>query len=50
MSAMTMAYPVKDELALGGLSPGDEVTAKVVSDNGSYWLEEIVVANHGTTP
>ena len=43
MGAMTMGYPVKDERALDGLSPGDQVTAKVVSSNGSYWLEDIAV-------
>ena len=43
MGAMTMAYPVKDERALESLAPGDQVTAKVVSSNGSYWLEEIAV-------
>ena len=43
MGAMTMPYPVKDERALTSLSPGDQITAKVVSANGSYWLEEILV-------
>jgi protein SCO1 len=43
MGAMTMPYPVKDERALTSLSPGDQITAKVVSANGSYWLEEIAV-------
>ena len=43
MGAMTMGYPVKDERALDGLAPGDQITAKVVSSNGSYWLEEMTV-------
>jgi protein SCO1/2 len=43
MAAMTMPYPVKDAQALGTLSPGDEITAKVATDGTSYWLEEIVV-------
>jgi protein SCO1/2 len=43
MGAMTMGYPVKDERALDGLAPGNQITAKVVSGNGSYWLEEIAV-------
>ena len=43
MGAMTMAYPVKDERALEALSPGDHVTAKVVSSGGSFWLEDIAV-------
>jgi len=41
MMAMTMAYPVKDEHQLDGLSPGDRITAKVVSDKEDYWLENI---------
>jgi protein SCO1 len=41
MGAMTMAYPVKDERALDNVSPGDKVTAKVVSSSGSYRLENI---------
>jgi protein SCO1/2 len=45
MGAMTMAYPVKDEHLLDGLSPGDQVTAKVVASGGEFWLEEIVVAS-----
>ena len=45
MSAMTMGYPVKDERGLDNLAPGDQITAKVVSSNGSYWLEEIAVVN-----
>jgi len=43
MGAMTMGYPVKDERALDGVAPGDQITAKVVSSSGSYWLEEIAV-------
>lgn len=41
MGAMTMAYPVKDEHALDSVSPGDQITAKVVSSGGSYWLEDV---------
>jgi protein SCO1/2 len=40
MGAMTMAYPVKDDHLLDGLSAGDQVTARVVSAGGSYWLED----------
>lgn len=43
MGAMTMAYAVKDERALETVSPGDEIMAKVVSGDGSYWLAEIAV-------
>ena len=45
MGAMTMAYPVKDEHALDAVSVGDEVTAKLVSSDGLYWLEDIRVPN-----
>jgi len=41
MGAMTMAYPVKDEQQLDRLSPGDQITAKVVSTTGGFWLEDI---------
>lgn len=44
MEAMTMAYPVKDATALDGLSPGEEITATVVSRDGMYWLEDIAPA------
>ena len=50
MSAMTMAYPVKDERALDTLSPGDQISARVVGGSGSYWLEEIGVTKQGSTP
>jgi protein SCO1/2 len=43
MSAMAMAYPVRDAKALATLGPGDEITADVVvADDGAY-LENIVV-------
>jgi protein SCO1/2 len=45
MGAMTMAYPVKDAHALDTLAAGDEVTAKLVSSDGTYWLEDISVPN-----
>jgi Cu/Ag efflux protein CusF len=48
MGAMTMAYPVKDEHLLDHLSPGDQVTAKVVSAGGDFWLENIATANTAT--
>ena len=44
MEAMTMAYPVKDATALDGLSPGEEITATIVSSDGMYWLEDIAPA------
>jgi len=47
MSAMTMAYTVKDAKALDALSAGDVVTAKLVSTGDSYWLEDVKVVEHG---
>jgi Cu/Ag efflux protein CusF len=44
MSAMTMAYPVKDEHLLDNLNAGDPITAKVVSTGSEFWLEDIAVA------
>ncbi len=41
MSAMTMPYPVKDEHLLDNLSVGDQISAKVVSSGGDFWLENI---------
>jgi protein SCO1/2 len=49
MGAMTMAYPVKDDQLLENLSPGDQITAKVVSTGTDYWLENIAVTNAGST-
>jgi Cu/Ag efflux protein CusF len=49
MGAMTMTYSVRDGKLLEHLSPGDEVTAKVVASGGEFWLDNIAVANK-TTP
>lgn len=46
MAAMTMAYPVKDARALDGVDAGDTVTAKLVSNGESYWLEDVKVVEH----
>jgi Cu/Ag efflux protein CusF len=50
MGAMKLAYPVKDEHLLDNLSPGDQVTAKVVSGRGEVWLENIVKVSPATPP
>ena len=50
MTAMTMAYPVKDEENLERLSPGQRITARVVGNAGGYWLEQIVVEAAGDPP
>jgi len=43
MGAMTMPYQVKDASVLARLSPGDAITAKVVTGDGDYWLDQLVV-------
>jgi protein SCO1/2 len=48
MSAMTMPYPVKDEHMLDNLSVGDQITAKVVSSGGDFWLENIAAVKADT--
>jgi Cu/Ag efflux protein CusF len=45
MGAMTMSYPVKNDQLLGNLSPGDQITAKVITSGGDYWLENIAVVS-----
>ena len=44
MSAMTMAYPVKDEHQLDTLTEGESITAKVISTGSQFWLEDIAAA------
>lgn len=46
MSAMTMPYTVKPEGELDQLKPGEAITADVVVQDESAWLENVVV----TTP
>jgi protein SCO1/2 len=50
MPAMTMPFVVleKDTALLEGLSPGDEVTARLVVPDSRYWLEDLVVVKKGT--
>lgn len=50
MEAMTMPYQVKPESELDKLSPGDTITADVVVQDESGWLENIVVTNHAAPP
>jgi protein SCO1 len=47
MGAMTMGYAVKDAHLLENLSPGDPVTADVISSGRDLWLENIVVVRPG---
>lgn len=46
MAAMTMPYPVKPENELNRLDNGDQITADLVKQDDSYWLENIVVTGH----
>jgi protein SCO1/2 len=50
MPAMTMAFVVleKDAALLDGVTPGDEVTARLVTPDSRYWIEDLVVVKHGT--
>ena len=50
MAAMTMPYQVKPESELDKLSPGDSITADIVVQNDSGWLENIVVTAHASSP
>ena len=43
MPAMTMPFPVKDEALLRVAAVGDEVTASLVIQGSTYWLEDVTV-------
>jgi protein SCO1/2 len=50
MPAMTMAFVVleKDAALLEGVTPGDEITARLVAPDSRYWIEDLVVVKRGT--
>jgi protein SCO1/2 len=50
MPAMTMDFVVleKDAALLEGLTPGDEITARLVVPDSRYWIEDLVVVKKGT--
>jgi Cu/Ag efflux protein CusF len=50
MGAMTMPYNVKPKGELDKLSAGDTITADVLVQDPNYWLENIVVTGHSTSP
>jgi len=49
MDAMTMPYTVKPESDLDKLKPGEPITADLIVQDESAWLENIVIANPPAT-
>ena len=49
MPAMTMPFRVKDTQMLGALAPGRTITADLVVDGKSSWLENVVVTSTSGT-
>lgn len=49
MSAMTMPYPVKTPSDLDKVSVGDQITADLVSSDGQFKLDNIVVVKKAET-
>ncbi|MCB1024707.1 MAG: SCO family protein, partial [Acidobacteria bacterium] len=47
MSAMTMDFPVRDQVILNDLKPGSLIRAELVVDNpnGKFWLDNIVTTS-----
>src|SRR5207253_3303261 len=43
MPAMTMPFKIKDNASLEILAPGDQVSATLVVDDVSSWLEDLVI-------
>jgi protein SCO1/2 len=50
MSAMTMAYKVKNEAELNSMAAGDRLSADIVRESDQYWLENISVMQHAAPP
>jgi protein SCO1/2 len=50
MAAMAMPYKVKNASELSSLVPGDSITAVIVLQNNDYWLENLRVTKHSSTP
>jgi Cu/Ag efflux protein CusF len=46
MDAMTMPYKIKLEGELDKLHPGDAITADLMVQDDSAWVENIIVASH----
>jgi protein SCO1/2 len=50
MDAMTMPYQVKPENELEKLHPGDSITADLIVQDESAWLQNISVRGHSPVP
>lgn len=50
MPAMTMAYSLKKGETADGIGPGDLVTATLVVDGGSLWLQNLRKTGHAPLP
>jgi protein SCO1/2 len=50
MDAMAMSYPVKNVSALKGVTSGDEISADLLVQGNSYWLENIRVTKKNPGP
>jgi Cu/Ag efflux protein CusF len=50
MDAMVMGYTIKPAAELNQLQPGDSITADVVVQGNDYWLENVAVVLHGSSP
>jgi hypothetical protein len=50
MDAMIMPYIIRPASALDQLQPGDSITADVIIEYDRYWLENVKITGHPTTP
>ena len=50
MPAMTMAYFLKKDEKADGIGPGDLVTATLVADGSSLWLQDVRKTGHAPLP
>jgi protein SCO1/2 len=50
MDSMVMPYNIKPASTLDQLQAGDSITADVVQADSAYWLENVKVVGHSTSP
>jgi len=50
MDSMVMGYAIKPAAELNQLQPGDSIAAEVVVQGEDYWLENVTVTQHGSSP